>query len=114
MRINNITISGRLTKDPEIKFTGSGKEIIHFCIAHNKPYKFEDEWQDETSFFYVKTNRRINAFKGDMVVVSGEISSIRNDDGKVWTNIFANQIMQPWKKKEYENGATQETDGLPF
>ncbi len=98
MRINAITISGRLTRDPEIRLTSNGKELTVFSIAHGKPYKVEDEWQEETSFFNIKTMRKVKAEKGDMVVVTGELSAVKNEKG-VWVEIFATQIMQPWKKR---------------
>lgn len=36
MSINNISISGRLTRDPEVSETGSGKSVAKFSIATDR------------------------------------------------------------------------------
>ena len=38
MQINRVTISGNLTRDPELKTTQSGKSVATFDLAHNSGY----------------------------------------------------------------------------
>ena len=40
--MNVVALTGRLTKDPEIKSTSSGKSVVSFCIAVQNPYVKDD------------------------------------------------------------------------
>ena len=35
MSINKVMITGNLTRDPELRATGSGTQILHFGVAVN-------------------------------------------------------------------------------
>ena len=51
---NTVTITGNLTRDPEVKITGAGTTLATFSIANNRSYKDKnDEWVEETSYFDV-------------------------------------------------------------
>lgn len=39
MAINTLVLEGRLTKDPEVRTTSSGKEVCSFTVANDKPGK---------------------------------------------------------------------------
>lgn len=43
--MNNCNFIGRLTKDPELKATKSGKSVTSFCIAVNRRVKSEEQAQ---------------------------------------------------------------------
>ena len=43
MAINNVVITGRLSRDPEIKQTQSGVSVCNFCIAVDRQYKSGEE-----------------------------------------------------------------------
>lgn len=46
--MNSVVLIGRLTRDPELRFTGSGKAVATFSIAVNRPFN-----RDETDFFRI-------------------------------------------------------------
>jgi len=51
MNINKVTIAGRLTKDPEIRFTPGGMACLKLGIATSRRYKAKDDsWKEETTF----------------------------------------------------------------
>lgn len=51
---NNVTLVGRLTRDPETRFTGKGQSMCRFDIAVNRRYKDNaGSWQDDVSFIPV-------------------------------------------------------------
>jgi len=53
---NHVTITGNITRDPEVKITGNGTTLTTFSIANNRSYKDRnDEWVEETSYFDVTT-----------------------------------------------------------
>ncbi|HLT16513.1 MAG TPA: single-stranded DNA-binding protein [Acidimicrobiales bacterium] len=90
--INTITISGNLTRDPEIRFTPSGQSICTFGVAVNRSWQNRQtqEWEEQTSFFDVKAwgqlgqNVSDTLTKGSRVVVSGRLEqrSWETDQGE--------------------------------
>ncbi|MBN1621071.1 MAG: single-stranded DNA-binding protein [Endomicrobiales bacterium] len=48
---NNVTLVGRLTHDPDLRFTAKGQPVCRFNIAANRRYKDSSgNWQDNASF----------------------------------------------------------------
>lgn len=52
MGINRVTISGNLTRDPELRFTPSGTAVLSLGVAVNERRKNQqtDEWEDYPNF----------------------------------------------------------------
>lgn len=46
--MNNCTFIGRLTADPEVKTTSSGKALINFSLAVDRDYKNADGAKSES------------------------------------------------------------------
>ncbi|MBQ9270414.1 MAG: single-stranded DNA-binding protein [Oscillospiraceae bacterium] len=88
--LNNIIIMGRLTKDPELRNTGSGTPVVSFSVACERDYKAQDGSR-EVDFIDVVAWRNTAEFvskyftKGRMAVVSGRLQ-IRN-----WTDNEGNK-----------------------
>ena len=86
--MNKIIISGRLTKDIELKTTGSGTEVVNFTLAVDRRVKKGAERQcdfiDCTAFG--KTAAFIAAYfkKGSGVTIDGRMESRKwvDSDGK--------------------------------
>ncbi len=52
--INNVTISGRLTKDSEIRYTNSNASILTFRLASSRRYQGSDgEWKEDTLYINI-------------------------------------------------------------
>ena len=49
---NCVFIAGRLTRDPELRFTQKGQGVSFFDVAVNRRYKDQatGEWKDDTTF----------------------------------------------------------------
>ena len=78
---NNITIVGNITKDPELRFTNTGRATASFGLAVNRRWQSQGgEWQEEVSYFNINTwgdmaeNAASSLGKGDRVVVSGRLN----------------------------------------
>lgn len=91
--LNEITIMGRLTKDPELRRTGSGVAVASFTIANERDFK-NGEGKRETDFFDIVAWRQLGEFiarnfkKGSMIIVSGRLQrrSWADKDGYTrWT-----------------------------
>jgi len=51
MSINRVTISGNLTREPELRRTQSGMAVLSFCVAVNDRRKNQQgEWGDYANF----------------------------------------------------------------
>jgi single-strand DNA-binding protein len=78
---NAITISGNITRDPEMRYTPSGVSKVTFGIAVNRSWRNQQsqEWEEQTSFFNVVAWRQLaenagaSLTKGMRVVVSGRL-----------------------------------------
>ena len=52
---NTVTITGNVTRDPELRFTPSGQAVANFGVAVNRRWQNRQtqEWEEATSFFDV-------------------------------------------------------------
>ena len=82
--MNNVSLIGRLTKDPEMRITSSGKAVCNFTLAVKRPFH-----PDETDFInceaWGKTAEVITEHltKGRLIGVSGylKIDSYEEEAG---------------------------------
>ena len=78
---NSITISGNMTRDPEMRYTPSGVSKVSFGVAVNRSWRNQQtqEWEEQTSFFNVVCWREMaenvaeSIGKGSRVVVTGRL-----------------------------------------
>ena len=77
--LNHITIMGRLTRDPELRRTGSGVAVASFTVAVDRDFGGRDGGEKETDFIDCVAWRQTGEFvskyftKGSMIVVSGRL-----------------------------------------
>jgi single-strand DNA-binding protein len=99
-QLNDVRLVGRLTRDPEVRFTAKGQAVCRFDLAVNRRYKdaASGEWKDDTSFVPVVVWREAaqrcgeRLKKGSPVYVEGRLKS-RN-----------------WETKEGQKRTTLEVD----
>lgn len=81
MSDNTITISGNITRDPQLKFLGSGQASIQMGVAVNRRWQNRQtqDWEEKVSFFDVVAygpmaeNVASSIARGDRVVVTGRL-----------------------------------------
>ena len=77
--LNHITIMGRLTRDPELRRTGSGIAVASFTLAVDRDFGKNENGERETDFIDCVAWRQTGEFvskyftKGRMAVVSGRL-----------------------------------------
>ena len=77
--LNHVTIMGRLTRDPELRRTGSGIAVAGFTVAVDRDFSGKDGREKETDFIDCVAWRQTGEFvskyftKGSMIVVSGRL-----------------------------------------
>ena len=87
--LNHIVIMGRLTRDPELRRTGSGIAVASFSVAVDRDFGKNENGEKETDFIDCVAWRQTGEFvskyftKGRMIVVSGrlQIRSWTDKDG---------------------------------
>lgn len=114
--LNHITIMGRLTKDPELRRTGSGVAVTSFTVAVDRDFASKDSGERETDFIDCVAWRQTGEFvskyfeKGRMAVVSGrlQIRSWTDKDGnkRRTAEIVADNVYFGDSKKSEETGNT--------
>ena len=86
--LNHITVMGRLTKEPELRRTGSGVAVTSFTLAVDRDIANKETGERDTDFIECVAWRGTGEFvgkyfsKGSMAVVSGRLQ------------------MRPWTDKE--------------
>ncbi len=81
--INVVILVGRLTRDPELRYTPAGTAVAALGLAVNNRRKVGDEWKDEPCFVDVKVFGRQGELcseylaKGRQVGVEGRLSYSR-------------------------------------
>jgi single-strand DNA-binding protein len=89
--LNQIIIMGRLTRDPELRRTGSGTAVASFSVAVERDWPNKDTGEKEVDFINCVAWRQTGEFvsryftKGSMIVVSGRLQ-MRN-----WTDKDGNK-----------------------
>ena len=78
MSLNRVVIMGRLTRDPELRRTGSGTAVTSFSLAVDRDFKSQSG-EKETDFIDIVAWRNTAEFvskyftKGRMAVVEGRL-----------------------------------------
>ena len=118
--LNHIVLMGRLTRDPELRRTGSGVAVASFTLAVDRDYRPENG-EREVDFINIVAWRGTAEFvsryfsKGRMAVVSGRLQ-IRN-----WTDtegskrrsaeVVADNIYFGDSKRDSDQGGGQNNSG---
>ena len=77
--LNTIVIMGRLTRDPELRRTGSGLAVASFSVAVERDFPNKETGEREVDFIDCVAWRQTGEFvskwftKGSMIVVSGRL-----------------------------------------
>ena len=106
--INKAILMGRLTRDPELRHTGSGTPVCSFSIAVSEGYGENQKTDFINCVAWNKTAEFVDKYfaKGRMIIVDGRISTRtwEGQDGKknYATEVIANQVSFGDSKKDNE------------
>lgn len=94
--LNHIVIMGRLTRDPELRYTQSNIPVVSFSVAVDRDFAPKDGGEKQTDFIdcvaWRNTAEFVNKYmtKGSLIVVSGRLQ------------------IRPWEDKEGNKHRTAE------
>lgn len=95
--MNKIMLLGRLTKDPEVKVTSTGKTTTSFSLAVDRPFSGKDG-QKEVDFINIVTWNKTaevvgnNVSKGQRLLVEGRLQ-IRKYQDKQGQNRTVSEVI---------------------
>lgn len=118
--LNNVFLSGRLTRDPELKYIESGYAICNFSLAVNRGKKKDSEEEYPAYFFnciaWGKTGENIQKFfsKGRKILISGQLEHQTWDDNgtkrsAVKVNVKSFQFMDSKKDDDPAESASSKS-----
>lgn len=96
--LNHIVIMGRLTRDPEMRYTQSQLPVVSFTVAVDRDFGGRDGGERQTDFIncvaWRSTAEFVNKYfrKGSMAVVSGRLQ-IRQYQDREGNNRTAAEIV---------------------
>ena len=80
--LNQVTLMGNLTRDPELRQTPNGQNVVSFSIALNRSYRDQSgEWQETTDYVDIVAwgplAERVSEylFRGSRCLVQGRLQS---------------------------------------
>ena len=120
--LNYVCLSGRLTRDPEQRFTGKGQGVTSFDVAVNRRYKdaVSGDWKDNVVFVPIsvwgpmadRCKERLR--KGSPVLVEGNLVSSEYTDKsgqkRKIIRVNARHVQFLFYGEGFEQGETQQPE----
>lgn len=122
--LNKVQIIGHLGKEPEMRYTPSGKPVTTFSVAVSRSWNSADgERHSETEWFNVVAWGNLAEIckqyltKGQQVYIEGRLQTRRWDDkeGNKHTSIevVANEMMMLGDRKDQNNSQSSSDSTTP-
>jgi single-strand DNA-binding protein len=122
--LNRVQLIGRLGKDPESKFTPTGKRVAHFSVAISNRWKSkEGEMKEYTEWVNVETWGRLGEVcqeylkKGSLVFLEGRLKTDKYEDkgeNKYFTKVVALSMQMLDRKSNDEPVTTVEEEAAEY
>ncbi len=95
--LNRVVLVGRLTKDPDLRYTPNGVAVANFTIAVNRPFSNQQGNRDADFINCVVWRRQAENLanymkKGSMIGVDGRLQT-RTFEGKDGKTVFVTEVV---------------------
>ena len=120
--MNKAILIGRLTRDPEVRYTSSNRAVCQFSIAVDRPFTNQQTGQREADFINVvvwdKRAENVGKYmsKGRLVAVEGRIQT-RNYDNNEGKRVYVTEVVadnvQFLESKNAANSGASSFQGMP-
>lgn len=100
--LNRVQIIGYLGRDPETRYTSTGRKVTHFSVAVSRRWRnAEGELQEATNWFNIEAWGRLGEIsqeylkKGSLVYIEGRLQTDRYEyegESRVSTKLIARNI----------------------
>ena len=95
--LNRVQLIGYLGKDPESRFTPTGKQVTHFSLAVTQHWKTGGEMKEYTDWVYIEAWGRLGEVcsqylhKGSLAYVEGRLKVDRYEDN--WEMRYSSKVV---------------------
>lgn len=120
--LNRVILIGRLTRDPELRYTPAGVAVTQFTLAVDRPFTSGGQGEREADFIPVVTWRQLAETcanylrKGRLTAVEGRIQvrNYENNEGKrvYVTEVIADNVR--FLESNREGGGSREEGGSSY
>lgn len=96
--MNKAILIGRLTRDPELRYTSSNRAVCQFTIAIDRPFTNQATGNREADFINIvawdKTGENVGKYmtKGRLIAVEGRIQT-RNYDNNEGRKVYVTEVV---------------------
>jgi len=121
--LNRVQLIGRLGKDPESKYTPTGKKVAHFSLAVSQRWKSSGETKEYTEWVNIEAWGRLGEVcqeylkKGSLVYLEGRLKTEKYEDKgetKYFTKVVALTLQFLDRKDKDEPVLTIEEDASDY
>ena len=119
--LNNLSLTGRVTRDAELRVTPNGANVCSFGVASNRWYKKGEEFVEDTLFLDVTLwglaaeNKTPQLKKGALIYLVGRLQLDQwEKDGNKHSKISCVAQTVSVGKLQSENKDKQTEDDVPF
>lgn len=121
--LNRVQLIGRLGKDPDSKYTPTGKKVAHFSVAVSQRWKTGGESKEYTEWVNIEAWGRLGEVcqeylkKGSLVYLEGRLKTEKYEDKgetKYFTKVVALGLQFLDKKDKDEPMMTVEEDAADY
>ena len=115
--MNKAILIGRLTRDPELRYTSSNRAVCQFTVAIDRPFTNQSTGQREADFINVvawdKTGENVGKYmsKGRLIAVEGRIQT-RNYDNNEGKKVYVTEVIASNVQFLESRNATQNTSSF--
>jgi single-strand DNA-binding protein len=98
--LNRVQLIGRLGRDPESRYTPTGKKVAHFSVAVSQHWKAAGESKEYTEWVNVEAWDRLGEVcqeylkKGSLVYVEGRLKTDKYEDREGDTRYYTKVVAQ--------------------
>jgi single-strand DNA-binding protein len=122
--LNRVQLIGHLGKDPESKFTPTGKKVAHFSVAVSNRWKSkEGDMKEYTEWVNIEAWGRLGEVcqqylkKGSLIYLEGRLKTDRYEEkgeAKYYTKVVALALQFLDKKEKEEPVLTVEEEAADY
>lgn len=121
--LNRVQLIGYLGRDPESKFTPTGKKVCHFSLAVTQRGKSSGEIKEYTDWFNIEAWERLGEVaqqylkKGSLVYLEGRLKTDKYEDKgetKYFTKVVALSLQFLDRKPAEEPDTAVEEDAAGY
>lgn len=122
--LNRVQLIGYLGKDPDSKYTPTGKKVAHFSVAVTQRWKTAGETKEYTEWVNIEAWGRLGEVcqeylkKGSLVYIEGRLKTDKYEDKegetKYFTKVVALAMQMLDRKPSDEPMMTVEEDAADY